>query len=221
MLTQSLLDISFVSESKLDMSFPNIQFHIPGFKCHRTDRNSRGGGIIAYILNDLPRRRLDDLELLVSPPVEALATEIMVRKEAWLFICLYSPHHKGICCNMIDVLLEKTRCSAQSTFVLGDLNISGLCENDFRCLQDVMDIHDMFNIIDKPTCFKTDNNTLLDVILNSNRKRIAGNLNVDRGISDFHNLVAFSSKMHVPKMANRNMQPKEIPPNFGILSSHL
>ena len=42
MLTQSLLDILFVSESKLDMSFPNIQFHISGFKCHRADRNSRG-----------------------------------------------------------------------------------------------------------------------------------------------------------------------------------
>ena len=51
---------------------------------------------------------------------------------------------------MIDVLLEKTRCSAHLTFVLGDLNINGLCENDFRCLQDVMDIHDMFDIIDKP-----------------------------------------------------------------------
>ena len=208
MLTQSLLDILFVSESKLDMSFPNIQFHIPGFKCHRADRNSRGGGIIAYIRNDLPHRRRDDLELLVSSPVEALAIEIMVRKEAWLFICLYNPHnkHKSICCNMIDVLLEKTRCSAQLTFVLGDLNINGLCENDFRCLQDVMDIHDMFNIIDKPTCFKTDNNTLLDVILSSNRKRIAGTLNVNTGISDFHNLVAFSSKMHVPKTANRNIQ---------------
>ena len=44
LLTQSLLDILFVSETKLDMSFPNIQFNVPGFKCHRADRNSRGGG---------------------------------------------------------------------------------------------------------------------------------------------------------------------------------
>ena len=127
-------------------------------------------GIIAYIRNDLPHRRRDDLELLVNPPIEALATGIMVKKETWSFICLYNPHnrHTSICCNMIDVLLEKTRCSAQLTNVLGNLNISGLCENDFRCLQDVMDIHDMFNIIDKPTCFKTYNNTLMDVILTSN-----------------------------------------------------
>ena len=77
---------------------------------------------------------------------------------------------------------------------MGDLKINGLCENDFRCLQDVMDAYDMFNIVDK-----TENNTLLDVIITLNRKRIAGTLNVNTGISDFHNLIAFSSKMHAPK----------------------
>ena len=57
-----------------------------------------------------------------------------------------------------------------------------------------MDAYDMFNIVDK-----TENNTILDVIITSNRKRIAGTLNVNTGISDFHNLIAFSSKMHAPK----------------------
>ena len=44
------------------------------------------------------------------------------------------------------------------------------------------------------------------VILTSNRKIIAGSLNVNTGINDFHDLVAFSFKMHVPKTANRNIQ---------------
>ena len=69
-----------------------------------------------------------------------------------------------------------------------------------------MDVYDMFNIVDKPTCFKTENNTLLDVILTSNKKRIASTLNVNTGISDFHNLIAFSSKMNVPKTGDRNIQ---------------
>ena len=98
LLTQSLLEV--------DMSFPNVQFNVPGFKCHRADRNSRGGGIIAYVRNDLPH-----LDILVNIPVEALVIEIMVRKEAWLFICLYSPHnkHKNFWCQMTDALLEKKR----------------------------------------------------------------------------------------------------------------
>ena len=65
---------------------------------------------------------------------------------------------------------------------------------------------DMFNIVDKLTCFKTENNTLLDVILTSNRNRIAGTLNVNTGINDFHNLIAFDSKMHVLKSGDRNIQ---------------
>ena len=35
---------------------------------------------------------------------------------------------------------------------------------------------------------------------------MASALNVNTVISDFHNLIAFSSKMHVPKTANRNTQ---------------
>ena len=69
-----------------------------------------------------------------------------------------------------------------------------------------MDVYDMFNIVDELTCFKTETNTLLDVILTSNRKRITGTINVYTGISDFHNLIAFSSKMHVPKTGDRNIQ---------------
>ena len=69
-----------------------------------------------------------------------------------------------------------------------------------------MNVYDMFNIVDKPTCFKTENNTLLDVILTSNKKRIASTLNINTCISDFHSLVAFSSKMPVPKTGDQNIQ---------------
>ena len=37
------LEIFFVSETKLDESFPKHQFNVPGFKSHRADRNSHGG----------------------------------------------------------------------------------------------------------------------------------------------------------------------------------
>ena len=152
--------------------------------------------------------------------------KIMLKKEAWLFIGFDSPHnkHKNTCCHMIEWLLGKTWCGA--ALVLCDLNVNGLCENDFRCLQDVMDVCNMFNIVDKPTCFKSKNNSLLDVILTSKRKRIVRTLNINTGISDFHNLIAFSSKLHVPKTANRNIPYHRIYKHFddgvlnGILPRH-
>ena len=64
LLTEELLDVLFLSETKLDASFPSPRFHVTGYKCHRTDRNQHGGGIMAYVRNDLPHRRRSDLEHL-------------------------------------------------------------------------------------------------------------------------------------------------------------
>jgi len=62
MLIENFFDLLFLAETKLDASFPNAQFHAQGFKMHRSDRNGNGGGIVAYIRNDLPHRRRSDLE---------------------------------------------------------------------------------------------------------------------------------------------------------------
>ena len=56
------------------------QFRVSGFKHYRADRNGNGGGIAAYIRNDLPHRRRVDLESLVIPPVELIAIEVPIRK---------------------------------------------------------------------------------------------------------------------------------------------
>ena len=69
-----------------------------------------------------------------------------------------------------------------------------------------MDVHDLSNLIDEPTCFKSENNSLLDFIITSNKRRVYDTLSLNTGISDFHNLVAFSTKMHVPKLGRRRIQ---------------
>ena len=44
------VDILMLSETKLDSTFPSIQFLINGFSVpHRLDRNSKGGGILLYV----------------------------------------------------------------------------------------------------------------------------------------------------------------------------
>ena len=92
MLTQSLLDMFFISETKLDISFPNAQFRVPGFKHYRADRNGNGGAIAAYIRNDLPHRRRSDLQSMIVSPTEAMVIEVIIRKEVWLYYCVYNPH---------------------------------------------------------------------------------------------------------------------------------
>ena len=53
--------------------------------------------------------------------------------------------------------------------------------------------------------FKSVDPTLIDVILTSKRRGIASTLNVTTGISDFHILIAGSTKMHVSRNGNKNI----------------
>ena len=44
-----------VQETKIDATFPDVQFLTPGFrKPYRRDRNNYGGGILVYVRNDIP-----------------------------------------------------------------------------------------------------------------------------------------------------------------------
>ena len=53
--------------------------------------------------------------------------------------------------------------------------------------------------------FKSENTSLLDFIITSN-KRVADTLNLNTEINAFHNLVACSTKMHVPKLGRGRIQ---------------
>ena len=46
--------------SKLDDAFPDSQFHIPGYKVpFYKDRNKLGEGIIVFVSDDIPCKKLD------------------------------------------------------------------------------------------------------------------------------------------------------------------
>ena len=118
---------------------------------------------------------------------------------------------KQTCCAMIDDLIDASQTSRPSNiFLIGDLNINLMCENDCKCLKDVVDIHGLCNLIESPTCNKSSNPSLIDVLLTSHKRRIANVLNINTGISDFHNLIACSTKMHVPRNTNRLIYYSEL-----------
>ena len=43
-----------ISETKVDNSFPTMQFHIEGYCICRLDWNEYGGGILVYVREDIP-----------------------------------------------------------------------------------------------------------------------------------------------------------------------
>ena len=76
-LVQDKVDILVVTESKLDDRFPDSQFHIQGYKvAFRKDRNKIGGGIIVFVRDDIPRKKLN---VRIAEDIEALFLEINLR----------------------------------------------------------------------------------------------------------------------------------------------
>ena len=74
LIVKNNVDILMISETKLDDSFPTTQFLLHGFSApYRLDRNSKGGGILLYIREDIPSRLLNSIS---KTGIETISVEI-------------------------------------------------------------------------------------------------------------------------------------------------
>ena len=48
------VDLLLISETKIDSSFPTVEFHIDGHTIHIRDRDENGGGLLLYVRVDVP-----------------------------------------------------------------------------------------------------------------------------------------------------------------------
>ena len=88
-LIKDTFDIFLLSESKLDSSFSDDQFSIPGYGIVRKDRDRNGGGLLLYINEDVPFKIIQNSSL--RPILEVLSIEINLGRFKFLLIGLYKP----------------------------------------------------------------------------------------------------------------------------------
>ena len=81
------VDVLLISETKIDSSFPSVQFHLEGYATlYRLDRNATGNDILLYIREDIPSKSLNtDLS------IEEFFVEIRLRGKKWLLWSSYNP----------------------------------------------------------------------------------------------------------------------------------
>ena len=78
------IHLFLISETKLDDSFPTVQFQMKGFSVpYRYDRSGKGGGLLLYIRKDTQSR------LLISKSECNIETK-------WFLNCSYNPHQNLI-----------------------------------------------------------------------------------------------------------------------------
>ena len=73
-IIENAIDVFLVSETKLNDTFPEGQFHINGFsRPYRLHRTDKGGGIILFLREHIPSKWINH-EFL--PRIEGIAIEV-------------------------------------------------------------------------------------------------------------------------------------------------
>ena len=199
LLKDKMFDQLFIAETKLDSTYSDAIFDVPGFKLERRDRNVNGGGLASFIRSDIPARRRKDFE---SDVLENITYEVTLKNTKWCILCIYRPPSMSDLdfTSNFSKTLDKCITAYDKYMVIGDLNYSLLCDNKGRTLSDLLEIFDLTNLISKATCFmKNCQPSLLDVILTNANRSCIKVLNFPTGVSDCHNMISTVINNATPK----------------------
>ena len=192
-----------ISETKLDDSFPESQFLMEGFQLpFREDRTDRGGGLLLYVNEDIPCKRIS---VNFMSNIETIFLEINLKKRKWLLLGIYNPH-KEMTNNFLTGIghkLNELSLKYENIIILGDFN-SEMCED---VMQVFCTTYNFKCLVKEPTCFKSINNpSCIDLILTNKSLYFQNTTVIETGLSDFHRLTLTVMKStfqkQVPKILN-------------------
>ena len=166
LLDLNLLDIVFLSETKIDDTTPNNAIMNPFYKLIRRDRTSNGGGILVYYKSNLTLSKIQiDLDF------ELISFKIALSKnKKCSFLLGYRPpsDKEDKFLDNLESKLLSLNLEREEIFILGDLNYNLLSSNDNK-LKEFMKNYNFSCLIKEPTRVFKSSATLLDVVLhNSN-----------------------------------------------------
>ena len=216
------IDILIITETKLDHTFPQYQFRIPGYRIpYRKDRDGLGGGVMIYVREDIPSDIL--LKHKIDDNIEIIFIEINLRKMKLLLIAAYnSPttkYRKPDSEFFIQIAHALDVYSGYDKFVLaGDLNINAFDGNED--LDDFMDEFHAKNLVKEPTCYANPlNPSCLDLYITNSYNSFQGTTTVTTGLSDCHKMVVTVLKTTFPKSEPRKIMYRDYssycPVEFG------
>ena len=184
-------DIFVITERKLDTSFQDSQFHIPGYRLFRKDRNKNGGGLMCYINRDLPVKIVTNNKFLTN--LEVLSIKKTVGKRKILVVGIYRPPSYSE--NNFLFHLENT-LSQDTTTYENITSIGGFKMNpdENRFLDNFNKTFNLKNSINEPTCFKSQNPSMIELIL-SNHRNFMKTVVLEIGILDHYKMI-FSILKH-------------------------
>jgi hypothetical protein len=172
LLTKNIVDLLFISETKLDDTFVDAQFQADNYHLWRADRDAHGGGIVAYLRSDLAGDRKKHLEFKC---IESICVEVIIDRSKWLISGLYRPPSANDreCLDDMHRTIDQVATNYDNFVFLGDMNYDCLIFDKCKSLMEIFDVFDLTNVINEPTCFPAINNpSLLDIIFTNMPKNV-------------------------------------------------
>ena len=169
--------IAFISETKIDASYPDGQFSIPGNALHRNDRKKGGGGIMALVSSSLTKKRLKPGKHYKT--LELLTLEVKTDAGNIIILGIYRPpralcgDYRLVLENELSDVCNWASLQSNSLVVIGDLNLDRLRPDkpEGKVLLDLENKQGFECLITKPTRVEMRGTkvtkTLIDVILSN------------------------------------------------------
>lgn len=162
MLFQENFDVMCVSESWLSENISSLVVSVPGYKCIRKDRGSRGGGLLVYVKEGISAKTVCH-HLPDKDTHEQLFVELTFASVKILICVLYRP--EGSIINFrenIDDLLLNVTVQYNHVLLLGDINIDHLAATN--PIVDTFAAYDFIQLITQPTRITQTSQKTIDVI---------------------------------------------------------
>ena len=196
-------DIFTISETWLDSTVDNASIEISGYQLFRQDRGpyKSGGGLCVYTKSSLKAIVLEDLSLVSDDGLQQLWLSVQCRKQKSFLICnVYRP--PGTPINCFDTLADHFINSLSLGFdiiILGDLNCNVLrsCP-EATALLDFISSFNLSQLVDKPTRITETSQSIIDVIMTTNKSMIGLCDVLTCSISD-HNLIYIVLTLKTPR----------------------
>ena len=159
--------VFLLSDSKLDSSFPDVQFKIPSHRIFRQDQDKYRDGLMFYINRNIPCKKIGTFQFTSCTEIPTL--EINLGKEKLLIFGTYKPPNMNNSSFLNQLYNATTFYSTlyKNSILLGDLNIvPGNTQLQNLCQSFLFEY-----LINKPTCNKGDTPTGIDYIITDIPKR--------------------------------------------------
>ena len=191
------VDVFSIAETKIDGSFTDAQFMLPGFtKPYRHDVSDTSGGLLTYINQHIPSRQLkhsstpDDIQIIV--------TELKLRKHKWLLFTIYRPPSQNLkyFLDHLSLLLDFHH-TYENIIIIGDFNNTP----DSLEISSFMSDYDLYSFMNAPTCFKSREGRCIDLILTNKKHSFQMSNSFETGVSDHHHMIYTMLKQsffHIP-----------------------